>query len=84
MLDAVASDHSVITDPEDKRKRRTIVIERNELQKFGFTVQVRILYVCTRNYKQKFFGTSVSGSSVVLRSFVAFLVKFTQLVKVLA
>ena len=40
MLEAVASDHSIATDPRDNRKRRTVILTRRDDERFGFAVQV--------------------------------------------
>ncbi len=39
VLDAVAGDHLILTDPADNKNRRTLVMERGENEKFGFTIQ---------------------------------------------
>uniref|UniRef100_A0A915BW30 PDZ domain-containing protein n=1 Tax=Parascaris univalens TaxID=6257 RepID=A0A915BW30_PARUN len=46
VLDAVSNDQKVLTNPRLNRKRRTVIVARNDSQPFGFTIQS---YVLMRN-----------------------------------
>uniref|UniRef100_A0A8R1TJH7 PDZ domain-containing protein n=1 Tax=Onchocerca volvulus TaxID=6282 RepID=A0A8R1TJH7_ONCVO len=43
VLDAVSVDQNVITDPHANRRRRTVIVTRNNEEPFGFTLQTYLL-----------------------------------------